>query len=574
MANSASFNPANPYKSLVHFTEMAEILPTEIKIRSLDQVEAFFSEKAYENASIPMDTDNQERFCVFEAKHLWRTAKSIMLPRRKHRICQLLANLIKVAGIGGKELDLPKSLYLMTVQHNGECYHGWIDGRFVQSSQLLQKCVKGSTVKIEPPCHVKPSVLFALQRLHSYRDSHCHLESQMDLTFEMFFDLVIFASEWNILPLKVRLTTIFKALHIAQRTPEVIEEFKKAQQKFDQAHLKDCLQEISFNLDGELVNSDGCPMHNEVRGQISPKRAECLEGGSRWFDAQNPFKSIAHYLQHCTALSTEQQKRFQNDVCLFFTHAAYKGEIAVIPAALQSSFVKIDLQFLLDTMQTETWERDRFLATVQIVTKRSFPRQPPSDRLRIVYNTYGGQNHKQSGWVKDSTSLVPLEIETSVPLLFSDVKPFHGTEQQIVAMLNAGFEYAQMGFIEKARKEIIEAFKSEKLRATFSTELAKHLYRAALQKFLRSNNIGLVRVNRYELNENQLYHYFVYILTPEKPFLDQVEEHLGRSPHRSNVILRLQADDLPKNLVEEWVAYKGKLLKEKPSPFAKVEDLG
>lgn len=350
--NCTLFDAKKPLETFFHFTRCYKGLSKEKQRAFFEAAQEFFSESAWNGKTIRCKEGFAERFCSLDFPNLKEVMVDAGLANPKYQIRRLVANIAKVTSQNFSEVEKKLSVYQILVPVAGiektSDIWGWIPAKYVLSSDELQKSSDGNGVII---CDgVKPSVLVALQRLSSMLGD----KSKMDFSCDCLFELYQFGLEWEIEVLLNEVNTIvnkmdtpkrFEAL-LAELGEEVLEEFKER---------KKSLGEEQKITKVELIT-------HEEEAQ-----------GSEKFDPKKPYVSIAKFTERLCTLSITQQQAFFSSVRDFFTHAYYCQQKFSVPKGFKERFAKLDLPFLVDSMQfTQNKERRRFVSNVQRVTGLHF----------------------------------------------------------------------------------------------------------------------------------------------------------------------------------------------------------
>lgn len=309
------------------------------------------------------------------------------------------------------------------------------------------------------PSSVKPSQLLALNRYHAW-----DFQSSLELSKESLSELLDFAHEWDIVPI--------------------------------------------------LKNKE------YLSSSLVKKETE-TPGNSPWFDESKPYECIVNFTKRGSALSHVDQFQFLNTLRLYFTRA-FDDYTQEIPIPLEHIFSHISLPFLLTTMIHDKQERQRFLASIQIVAKRQFTHLGGFDRLSILENTYGPLQYPQRSkitWAESkkhtsaasegSSSLLPLKILTVL-----EPSSIHtGTPKEVMDFLLFSLDQELPEWIQMGILEIQKRLKNWDKRKNMATELVKHFYREDLQKLIAPwfEEYSLTDwINIIDLNNDELYYLFVF----------------------------------------------------------------
>lgn len=489
------FNPTAPTQSLATFIDRSAILTHEQKSLFIEMLEAFFAEKAYKGEHLEFISEIWE-----DLRALGKIAIQAKLQVREHRMWQLFANVLKVSQQSLPSDKLSEPIYQIILQDHLEKYWGWIHGQYV-SDKLLGLVKDGTIYIVDPQC--TPSMLTALQRLHTFKARQGCSENPLDLSFDMLLDLVIFAGLWHVKSLQQDLCEIFKLLSLSMNDPKQKEEFAYAKLRAAPS-LVSYLQELG-------IDSNGCMKEVSTPKLALKIQEETTSTPSRWFDEKYPSTSLIDFAKANCTLSLAEQYRFHATVKSYFAKAGYQDRVSPHSFHSAQRFECISVVFLLNTMQHRQVERHRFLATVQMESGCFF-KTHASDCIRIVRNEYGTNKRIQIAWVQAEKWEAPLQITSKARLSFLEDGEL-GTAEQVVALLAVGHAHSVSPWIVKGQKDLTRGLANPQMRSAFSTELARYAHLPWVKEYFAKNSSVRAAVNSTQLTPMEQSH-----LAQEKAF--------------------------------------------------------
>ena len=362
--NIQPFDTQCPYKSIAKFTNKYTLLLDEDKEKFINDLEIFFSERAYNDRTHPMPADFRKRFVEFDVPTLHAVTKQLAISEGTFRGDRLIANIAKVADIALGSSEDPRSIYQVKVFDKDDSeklkYWGWIPSQYVTSSEGLTKHIQNGHIVMEEEA-IKPSVLLALHRILNSQRNEAKKEIRIDLSFDALLDLVVSANEWKGKDILNNLEHDFQGKFDDEDRKE---EFIRAMKRQDETKLSASFDELEKKIQ---------KAREDKRQEVTLTLPHYKNGGeSRWFNEEAPYGSIVQFTARSCALSKEEQLRFYSAVRRFFT-IAYDDKVVEIPKTLERQFAQVALPFLLGTMQHEQPERERLFACIQLVANRNFP---------------------------------------------------------------------------------------------------------------------------------------------------------------------------------------------------------
>lgn len=542
MNTSLIFDSNDPYKSIVNFTDNGAFLLRKQKEEFFSSLERFFSEHAYRGTSIsiPAPTD----FVKYDVPSLIALAKELELENRKIRINQLLANVSKVSGIAFTKYDENFPVYEFI--HNSSW--GWIKAKYVKGSEKLLSNVQGGKLVLHS-LKFQPSTMLALQRFQEFTSKKTERQIVVDLSFEMLLDLVVFAVEWEVTPLQEELKKFYQVMKLPTRTPAEQEEYSKAKT----GHPK------RFQKMFEILENEAQKTPATSQRLIFP-RYEDGASGSPCFDEENPYDSILRFTWGNCTLAKDAQLKFFSSVRLFFTQA-YNGLSSKIPETLEDKFTYVALPFLMKTMQHNERERKRFLASIEIVTNRIFPKLSPQDQIEVVELPYPESTipgRARKGWAQndnnESSSSTPFLKVTKLEKSHLDISALEkATSEEVVSAYVARLRHNFCDEREKVEKILEDRIKkTPQDREEISTQLTKYLDCEAVKAFFLRVGMGHLKPRISDLDKFELTKLFTFLA--RQPVTDNnyylmisifIIKYLEPTPHLLFVLEEFEKGCLP-----------------------------
>lgn len=527
------FDEKNPYQSLVNFTNKHHFLYQNQKIDFFRRLENFFTPLAYNDESRPMGESYSNRF-QFEAINLWDVAEQVKLQERFQRIYQLLANIAKVAGIALNLSTSKISICQIFIKGNNvhpDCW-GWVDGRYVSESVKLQERLNNGHLYFNPQ-EIKPQLLLALQRINSLRDCFELEEHLFEITYEMLFDLAIFAIQWEIPSLKKQVKECFGRLKLENDSKEK-EEFDEIKRRYNQEEIDEALKRCEITIEG-LVSSVNTK-------RMTLRRYDEAEDSKTYFDHLNVFKSLSRFVGRCCVLSTASQLQFYSAVRYFFSAAYNPRPEQTLSQTWKEQFTFSLLPFVLSTQQVEIEKRHQFLASIQRVFNQRFPNLSKPDQLELLHYHYGTRetyDRVQVLWISQpENSLILAKTEGKFPIIFQGD---HGvsTPEALLSFLMVGLQNSQADWIKKG-KELFLSIRQNDFEAykLICTMLVSYIDREEVRNFVNQLESFEPNVAQLELNDlSKLFYIQIGKIKDLSKFSKVVKQTLECSQYSEQVLL-------------------------------------